>query len=92
MACFDGCVMDEFGMLDMERFVKEIGYELPFGFWFISKGKEFHVGKRIITDKNVLELLEDMEVKKYRHVDVYIILPEKVLKLGWDSSLDQHHM
>ncbi|XP_062075862.1 uncharacterized protein LOC133779988 [Humulus lupulus] len=33
---FDGCEYDCFGLLDMERLVKELGYQLPFDFCYVD--------------------------------------------------------
>ncbi|XP_062114511.1 uncharacterized protein LOC133825611 [Humulus lupulus] len=59
----------------MERLVKELGYQLPFDFWFVSKNQAIKDGKSIVTDKDVLEMFDDMRLWGYSYVDVYVSGP-----------------
>ncbi|KAM6554542.1 hypothetical protein CsatB_015304 [Cannabis sativa] len=80
---FDWVDKSEMSRILIEGFAIGLGYKLPFGMLYKPKDKALKHGSMIRNDKEVNEILEEMEMRKWTVMSVYLVMPEMTHELEW---------
>ena len=80
---FDWIDKTQMSRVLIEGFAMSLGYKLPFGMLYKPKDKALKYGRMIRNDKEVLEILEHMEMMKWTVMSVYLVMPEITHELQW---------
>ncbi|PON31372.1 hypothetical protein TorRG33x02_357960 [Trema orientale] len=85
--------MDYFSKFSLENMALHLNYTIPFGFLWKPKDRALKYGKILVSDKEVIEILEELVRRKYREAEVFLVMPKKVMELEWreDSDAIKHH-
>uniref|UniRef100_A0A803PIN8 SWIM-type domain-containing protein n=1 Tax=Cannabis sativa TaxID=3483 RepID=A0A803PIN8_CANSA len=80
---FDLIDKSEMSRILIEGFAIGWGYKIPFGMLYKPKDKALKHGRMIRNDKEVNEILEQMEMRKWTVMSVYLVMPEMTHELEW---------
>uniref|UniRef100_A0A803Q7Q9 MULE transposase domain-containing protein n=1 Tax=Cannabis sativa TaxID=3483 RepID=A0A803Q7Q9_CANSA len=73
----------EMSTILIEGFAIGLGYKLPFGMLYKPKDKALKHGRMIRNNKEVNEILQQMEMRKWTVMSVYLVMPEMTHELEW---------